>query len=175
MKRPVMVSSLVAIVVTVAFSSLLITRHPLGAVVTPSPLLGKAAPALSGRELDGGTFNLSQHRGQIVVVNFWASWCVPCVKEAPELSAFAWRERHRGVILIGVVFNDTLSSARSFEHRYGSLYPSLTDPGGAMANSYGVSGPPTTFVIDRHGRVAITLLGPASAKQLLNAVSRVSQ
>jgi peroxiredoxin len=128
---------------------------------------------LSGRELDGGTFNLAQHRGQIVVVNFWASWCVACVQEAPDLSTFAWRERHRGVILVGVVFNDTLSSAHSFEHHYGSLYQSLIDPAGATANAYGVSAPPTTFVIDRRGRVAVTLLGPVSAKQLMAVIARV--
>lgn len=168
-----MLSSLVALAVAVAFSSLLITRHPVSATIAPSPLLGKVAPPLKGSELDGGTFNLAQHHGQIVVVNFWASWCVACVQEAADLSTFAWRERRHGVILVGVVFNDTLSSARSFERHYGSLYQSLIDPRGGMANSYGVSAPPTTFVIDRRGRVAVTLLGPVSAKQLTAVVARV--
>jgi peroxiredoxin len=77
------------------------------------------------------------------------------------------------VILVGIVFNDTLSSARSFEHHYGSLYQSLIDPRGDMANSYGVSAPPTTFVIDRRGRIVVTLLGPVSAKQLTAVVARV--
>ncbi len=173
MKRPVMLSSLVALAVAVAFSFLLITRHPVSASVAPSPLLGKVAPELSGRELDGGIFNLREHRGQIVVVNFWASWCVACVQEAPSLSTFAWHERNRGVVLIGVVFNDTLSSARGFESHYGSLYQSLIDPKGIMANSYGVSAPPTTFVIDRRGRVVVTLLGPVSAAQLYSVIARV--
>ena len=168
-----MLSSLVALAVAVAFSSLLITRHPVSATIVPSPLLGKVAPPLKGNELGGGVFSLAHHHGQIVVVNFWASWCVACVREAPDLSTFAWRERHRGVILVGVVFNDTLSSARSFERHYGSLYASLIDPRGNLANSYGVSAPPTTFVIDRRGRVAVTLLGPVSAKQLTAVVARV--
>lgn len=168
-----MVSSLIALAVAVAFSSLLITRHPVIATIAPSPLLGKLAPPLVGNEVDGGNFNLAQHRGQIVVVNFWSSWCVACVQEAPDLSTFAWSERNRGVILVGVVFNDTLSSARSFERHYGSLYPSLIDRRGDMANGYGVSAPPTTFVIDRRGRVAVTLLGPVSARQLMTVVSKV--
>lgn len=173
MKRPVMVSSLVAVAVVVVLTSLLMTRHSVRASIAPSPLLGRLAPQIMGNELDGGTFDLAQHRGQIVVVNFWASWCVACVQEAPDLSTFAWRERHRGVLLVGVVFNDSLSSARSFERHYGSLYQSLIDPGGSMANVYGVSAPPTTFVIDRQGRVAVTLLGPVSEKQLTAVVAQV--
>ncbi len=172
MKRSVMLSSLVVLVMAVGLSFLLITRHPVSATIAPSPLLGKVAPALSGSELDGGTFNLREHRGHIVVVNFWSSWCVACVQEAPSLSSFAWHERDRGVILIGVVFNDTLSSARGFESHYGSLYQSLIDPKGTMANTYGVTAPPTTFVIDRRGRVVATLLGPVSTAQLYSAISR---
>lgn len=174
MKRTVRVASLGALVVLVAFSLLLVTRHPVTeATSTPSPLLGKMAPPLKGHELGGGQFNLTQHRGQVVVVNYWASWCVACRQEAPALSTFAWQERHRGVVLIGVVFNDTLSSALAFQHLYGSLYRSLVDPGGIMANSYGVSAPPTTFVIDPLGRVAAELIGPVNAHQLESVVRRV--
>ena len=169
-----MVSSLVALVVIVAFSLLLATRHPVSdATVTQSPLLGRPAPALSGHELGGGSFNLARDRGHVVVVNFWASWCGPCVSEAPELSTFAWHERASGVQLIGVVFNDTVAAATAFAHHYGSLYGSLVDPNGVIANRYGVTSPPTTFVIDRHGRVVATLIGPVSAAQLEGVVARV--
>jgi cytochrome c biogenesis protein CcmG/thiol:disulfide interchange protein DsbE len=173
MKRPTMIASLTALLVVTLLSVLLVTRRPAQAVIAPSPLLGHAAPPIRGVELMGGTFNLALHRGQVVVVNVWASWCIPCVREAPELSEFAWQQRHHGVILIGVVFNDSLASAKAFSRHYGSLYPSLIDPQGNIANEYGVSAPPITFVIDRHGRVAVVLIGATSAQQLTGVVRRV--
>jgi cytochrome c biogenesis protein CcmG/thiol:disulfide interchange protein DsbE len=106
-------------------------------------------------------------------VNFWASWCGPCKSEAPDLSTFAWQERHHQVDVVGVVFSDTVSAAESFAHYYGSLYPSVIDKGGEIANRYGVTAPPTTFIINARGTVAATLVGPVSAKQLEDAVAEI--
>lgn len=175
MKRTVTLISLTVLAVVIALSGFLATRHPVsGATDAPSPLLGKAAPALRGSELGGGRFSLASERGHVVIVNFWASWCEPCVQEAPELSTYAWNARHHGVVVVGVVFNDTVSSATSFAQHYGSLYPSIIDRGGTIALGYGVTSPPTTFVIDRHGRIAATLLGATTAKQLAAVVARAS-
>lgn len=106
-------------------------------------------------------------------MNFWASWCGPCKTEAPNLSTFAWQERHRGVVVVGVVFDDRLSAARQFAALYGSLYPSVVDPGGVFANRFGVTSPPTTFVVNAKGFVEATLLGPVSVRQLEDVVARV--
>ena len=175
MRRTIKIASWLVLVVIVAFSIFLGTRHPVGnATSTRSPLLGLKAPAITGRELGGGgTFSLKGDLGHVVVVNFWASWCTPCVVEAPNLSTFAWRQRNRGVDVVGVVFNDTVASASAFAKHYGSLYPSVIDPGGAIANRYGVTAPPTTYVINARGRVAATLIGPVSVAQLNQVLARV--
>jgi cytochrome c biogenesis protein CcmG/thiol:disulfide interchange protein DsbE len=170
-----MASCLAVIVVVAAFSLFLALRKPItGANEVNTSLLGKSAPSLSGPRLGGGAaINIRRDLGKIVVVNFWASWCGPCKSEAPDLSTFAWQERHHHVDVVGVVFSDPVSAAETFARYYGSLYPSVIDNGGVIANRYGVTAPPTTFIIDAKGVVAATLVGPVSTKQLEDAVAEV--
>ena len=173
MRRSIAIGGIVTLLIVVGFTVLLATRPPVDGTAIRSPLLGKMAPAFSGPELNGGHFSLAAERGNIVVLTFWASWCTPCKEEAPNLSTFAWNEQHHHVKVIGVVFNDTLASARSFAALYGNLYPSMADPNGSIAFHYGVTAPPSTFVIDPTGRVVASLIGPASVKQLTAVVAQV--
>lgn len=174
MKRTITIWSIVVLVVIVAFSVFLGSRQPVApATSAPSPLLGKAAPAVRGEKLGGGRLSLQSDRGHIVVLNFWASWCGYCRTEAPNLSTFAWHQRHNDVDVVGVVFNDSVSAAMSFSRHFGSLYPSIIDPNGEIANEYGVFSSPTTFVINASGRIAATLLGPVTVGQLDEVIQRI--
>ncbi len=120
----------------------------------PSPLVGRPAPDFTLALLDGGSLTLSALRGRVVVVNFWASWCYPaCWNEAPRLEA-AWRTyRDRGLVMVGVVYQDSETNAREFIRRFGKSYPNGLDPRSRIAIEYGVYGVPETFFIDRAGRL----------------------
>jgi cytochrome c biogenesis protein CcmG, thiol:disulfide interchange protein DsbE len=159
-----------AVLVTLAVVGVVLaTRTPQEATAVQSPLHGRPAPEVSGTNLlNGSHVSLSSLRGHYVVVNFFASWCTPCQQEAPDLSRFAYDQAHKkgGADLISVVFHDTSSSAHAFLVGNGDLWPAVADPGGAIAARYGVTSPPTTFVINPAGRVSAVLLGPITSQSL---------
>jgi cytochrome c biogenesis protein CcmG, thiol:disulfide interchange protein DsbE len=128
----------------------------------PHPAPGKPvpAPALTLSRLNAtGTLSLASFRGRVVAVNFWASWCLPCRDEAPLLEHTWQQNRARGLVVLGVDANDASSDARSFVRRHGLTYPMLHDDGGSALGHWGVPGLPTTFVVDRRGRIVAKVLG----------------
>lgn len=139
----------------------------------PSALIGKAAPAIvlapveglvgAGAALPGfATADLS--KGRPAIVNFWASWCVPCVEEHPQLVALAKRT---GVALYGVNHKDQPANARRFLERYGNPFVAVgSDANGRAAIEWGVYGMPETFIVDGQGRIAYKHVGPISSEAL---------
>jgi len=134
-----------------------LTRDP---KLIPTPLIGKEAPLFALELFDGGTFRLADQRGQVVVLNVWASWCYPaCWNEAPRLEA-AWRQyRDQGVVLVGLNYQDREAEARAFIQRFGKTFPNGPDTGSKIAIAYGVYGVPETFFIDHTGRIYAKHIG----------------
>ncbi len=129
----------------------------------PSSLVGSQIPDLTIQDLDGSLINLRALKGTPLVVNFWASWCVPCRQEAPALAAAA--RRMAGAQFIGVDIQDTDSAARAYEAEIKSPYP----VGPAVRGSYrgfGVTAPPETFFVDRHGVVQSRIIGPVDSQRM---------
>lgn len=140
----------------------------------PSPLVGRPAAAFTLTGFDGQPVSLDAHRGQVVVVNFWASWCVPaCYDEAPVLER-NWRAyRDRGVAVIGVDIQDTDEAARTFIDRFDLTFPNARDATGRVAVDYGVYGVPETFFIDRAGRIRAKHVGAVTDQVFREHVDRL--
>ncbi len=134
----------------------------------PSTLTGKPAPDFSLPRVDGGTVRLSDLRGQVVLLNFWASWCLPCREEAPLLEAAWQRTRDQGVVFLGVNIQDTAEAAWEFLRAYRISYPNLRDERNRVAIDYGVYGIPETYFIDRAGRITSKYVG-ALTREILAA------
>jgi cytochrome c biogenesis protein CcmG/thiol:disulfide interchange protein DsbE len=167
------VAGLVLLVLAIV-GVVLATRTPQEATEVQSPLVGHMAPQFSGANIQahGGTrVSLRSLRGRYVFVNFFASWCGPCQQETPDLITFDYNQAHTagGAHLVGVVFHDEVTSARQFQISQGATWPTVSDPGGSIAAHYGVSGPPTTFLIDPSGRITVNpSTGPATEADLLH-------
>lgn len=137
-----------------------------------TPLIGTQTPAREVPHLERpGKLSLAQLRGDIVVVNFWASWCVACREEHPALMAASSAYQKADVTFVGVVYQDRKSAAIEFldEMGRGDNYLNVTDPGSRLAIDFGVFGVPETFFIDREGRIAAKITG-ASTFPLLSSV-----
>ncbi|HXB16861.1 MAG TPA: TlpA disulfide reductase family protein [Solirubrobacteraceae bacterium] len=137
---------------------------------------GRAAPALPSEHLAGAPVTLTSFlhgaRGRPALVVFWASWCEPCIHEAPALERFAQSAQGRNRI-VGVDWSDERSGASAFVRHWGWTFPTVRDGNGTVGNQYELTTLPTTFVLDSHGRIRRTLHGPqteATLDQALRAV-----
>jgi|SRR5579885_2219960 len=121
--------------------------------------LGGEAPNFTLKTDDGHTVNLSDFRGKIVVLNFWASWCVPCVDELPSLNRLAQRYAPKGVQVIGVSLDEDPDQYRSFLLKHGVTFITVRNPSRTVSERYGTYKLPETYVISRDGRLLNKVIG----------------
>ncbi|HET9752493.1 MAG TPA: redoxin domain-containing protein [Myxococcales bacterium] len=139
-----------------------------------SPLVGTMAPSFALSPIGGGTpLRLDALKGRAVVLNFWATWCVPCLQEHEALAAGA--RAFPQVQFAGVVYEDDEARTREFLAQRGTApYPALADPGGKTAIAYGVFGVPETFFIDGTGRIVEKYVGPLDPNTLTALVRKAT-
>ena len=132
-----------------------------------APAATRSLPALQG----GGESSLAAHRGQVVVLNFWASWCEPCQLEAPLLEHAQDSLEKHGATVLGVTYQDASPDSEGFVRRYHVTYPVLRDTTGEFAHSYGTRQVPESFIINRQGRVVAISRGQIEPSFVNQAVA----
>jgi cytochrome c biogenesis protein CcmG/thiol:disulfide interchange protein DsbE len=156
----------VAVIVTLLMTGL--GRDP---SVIASPLVGRAAPNFTLPQLDGPPVTLAKLRGQVVVINFWASWCAECHTEQAALDQ-TWRQfQDSGVVVIGVNFEDSTGAARGYVRADDVAYPVVEDADSRTALAYGLRGVPETFVVNQSGRIVNRVIGPVDAATLATEIN----
>ena len=169
--NPVRLLAIGVAVAVVGFVALLATREPAATRIADSPLLGKRAPEVSGESVDGRAVRLSAMRGKYVVLNFFATWCVPCQREHPELREFGDEAGDRAQVL-AVIFDDEPARVKRFFDERGGDWPVMADPSGKVALDYGVRGPPESFLISPDGTVLSRIIGEVTTEGLIALVGR---
>jgi cytochrome c biogenesis protein CcmG, thiol:disulfide interchange protein DsbE len=162
--------SLIGIGVALPIIGLLAYGMTLDPSQLPSTMPGREAPEFALLMMDSessDTIRLADHSGEVVVLNFWASWCLGCRDEHADLSLTATKYADRGVTFYGIVYNDSEGNARRWIiDMGGQAYPSLVDARSRTAIDYGLYAVPETVVIDQRGKVAQKFIGPVTARQL---------
>ena len=146
-----------------------------GTVATLPVAERKDPVRLAGATLDGGRLDVSDFRGEVVVLNVWASWCPPCIAEAKDLEQVYRATEGDGVRFVGINTDTDLAAARAHERRFDVTYPSIDSDGGrallALRGTLQPQAKPTTLVLDREGRVAARVLGKVDASTLTGLVT----
>jgi cytochrome c-type biogenesis protein len=132
----------------------------------PSPgEIGTLAPAFGAVALNGDSVNLASLKGDVVLLNVWATWCIPCRREIPELQVLHQQHRERGLHVVGVSVDDSGADAdvAEFAKSFSMTYTILRDPGESVSNAFRIPGVPASFLIDREGVVRWRHIGPFKA------------
>jgi DsbE subfamily thiol:disulfide oxidoreductase len=135
-----------------------------------SAWIGKPAPEFALADLEGTRRPLAAHRGKVVLLDFWATWCGPCRREMPIIQQLHERYGKKGLVVYGVNCSEPASRAKTFMNKYGYRFPTLLDRNGEVQGSFQVTAIPTVFVVDRNGLIRAHLIGGRSESELVAAL-----
>lgn len=171
----VLVPAILVVLVVGFVIVVLATRAPAANRVVKSPLIGRPAPAITGETLAGDSFTLDDELGKLTLVNFFASWCVPCVQEHDDLAAFDRRHREIGDAgVVSVVFDDSPDNARDFFAEHGGDWPVVVGDEGDISNDYGVAAVPESYLLGPDGTVLAKIVGGVTEEGLDELLARVT-
>jgi cytochrome c biogenesis protein CcmG/thiol:disulfide interchange protein DsbE len=131
------------------------------------------APDFTLATFDGEAIQLSALQGQVVVINFWASWCPPCRDEAPYLEAMWAKYKDQGVVFLGIDYVDTESEALAYIEEFGITYPNGPDLGTEISQAYRIQGVPETFFVAKDGTISGVKIGPLFPPELENRIKEL--
>jgi len=131
-----------------------------------SPIVGELAPQFTLLDVDGRATKLSDFRGKTVVLNFWATWCIPCRQEFPELATLYDTNAARGLVVLGVDLQEDPAPVRKFAAEFNASFPIVIDSNGSVARQYQLIGPPTTFFIGPDGVLRAVQVGALTEQAL---------
>jgi cytochrome c biogenesis protein CcmG/thiol:disulfide interchange protein DsbE len=138
--------------------------------VLPSPMAGQVAPPFELVSFEGDTLHLSDLRGRVVILNFWASWCIPCRTEHPVLVRTERTWDDSLVVLMGIVYQDSRANAERFLEQFGGEWTHVLDASQRTAIDYGVYGVPETYFIGKNGQISLKKVGPVTWDLVLQQV-----
>jgi thiol-disulfide isomerase/thioredoxin len=138
----------------------------------PSPIVGASAPEFELQTLTGSRLRLSDMKGKVVLLNFWATWCAPCQQEMPLLQSRASRYP-ADLVLLGIDFNENPSVVQDFVTNLNITFPILLDPGSKVQDLYRVRGYPTTLILDGQGIIRVVQIGELSGTMLDNYLKKL--
>ena len=131
------------------------------------------APDFNIMLFDGGNFQLSEQKGKAVVINFFASWCVSCGKETPVIEKIAHTYTPQGVVFLAIAVDDTEKKAKAFMQKIGLTIPAGLDRTGKIKEAYGLYGMPTTFFIDKNGKISYFHAGVVTEELLKHEIDKL--
>jgi cytochrome c biogenesis protein CcmG/thiol:disulfide interchange protein DsbE len=145
-----------------------------GGAASPQAKTGAPVPPIKGTAIDGSAIDLAAYKGHPVIVNFWASWCVPCREEFPLFQQkLAELGPADGLVVLGVLYKDEPELAQRFLDDFGAAWPTVTDPDGTIAADYRVVAPPQTYFIDKDGVLRAIQIGQVEESDFATQYAKI--